>query len=315
LVVSEIPLLFETGLESEFDATVLVDAPETVRLSRLTTGRGLEEEEARRIMASQMPAAQKRARAGWVVDNEGSLDDLARRALEVLAELRRGAGIDPTQRLDLHLHTAASWDCLSDPDRVVERARALGIERIAVTDHDRLDVALALHGRYGDAVIPGEEVRTAEGIDVIGLYLHEKIPRGTPAREVVTRVREQGGVSVLPHPYATGKGGRGRYAEELAALVDVIEVFNARLHPGRLNASAEELARRHGRLRSAGSDAHMLREVGGGAVEVPRHVNRPDALRVALRGAQVHGRTASNLVHLASTWAKVTKRIGLGRSL
>ena len=55
---------------------------------------------------------------------------------------------------------------------------------------------------HPDQIIPGEELKTAEGIDVIGLYLTEEIPKGTPARETIERVREQGGISYLPHPYS-----------------------------------------------------------------------------------------------------------------
>ena len=87
-------------------------------------------------------------------------------------------------RLDLHLHTEGSWDCLSDPEELLARARAQGLARIAITDHDGLGVARRMAERHPDNVIPGEEVRTAEGIDVIGLYLSEEIPKGTPAREV-----------------------------------------------------------------------------------------------------------------------------------
>jgi hypothetical protein len=158
-------------------------------------------------------------------------------------------------------------------------------------------------------VIPGEEVRTAEGIDLIGLYLHEEIPKGTPAHEVVRRVRAQGGIVYLPHPYAAGKGGGGKLAEELAPLVDVVEVFNARLHRASLNEAADALAERHGRLKGAGSDAHTPAEVGGAFVEVPRHVNRPAALLDALSRGRVQGASASRAVHLASTWAKLRKRL------
>jgi dephospho-CoA kinase len=318
LVVAEIPLLFETGLDKDFDVTVFVDAPEAVRLGRALAEerRGLSEEEARRIMASQMDPREKRGRAGFVIDNHGSLPELRVRADAVLAELnalaRRRAKAEAqggTLRLDLHLHTWASRDCLSDPERVLEAARSRGVERLAVTDHDRLTLAIKLSKRYPDQVIPGEEVRTAEGIDVIGLYLHEEIPRGTPAREVVARVRAQGGVVYLPHPYAPGKGGGGRLAEELAPLVDVVEVFNARLHPGRLNKPALTLANRYGKLRGAGSDAHTTGEVGGAYVEVPRHPNKPEAFLHALAQGTVQGETTWRAVHLASTWAKVRKRL------
>jgi hypothetical protein len=163
--------------------------------------------------------------------------------------------------------------------------------------------------RFPERVIPGEEVKTAEGIDVIGLYLHEVIPRGTPALETCDRIREQGGIAYLPHPYASGKGGGGRMADELARQVEVVEVFNARLHPGSLNDPAEKLARRHARLRGAGSDAHTLGEVAGAWVELPGHENTAEGLRGALVRGRPQGETVSNLVHLASTWAKVRRRV------
>lgn len=212
-------------------------------------------------------------------------------------------------RIDLHLHTAGSWDCLSDPERVLERARGLGYDRIAITDHDRLHVALRMAEKYPEHVIAGEEVKTGEGIDVIGLYLSEEIPKGTPAEETIARIREQGGIPYLPHPYAGGKGGGGKYAETLGPLCDVIEVFNARLHSARANELAADLASRHGKLGGAGSDAHTLGELGNAFIVLPEHENRPDALLAALSSAQTGGREASHLVHLASTWAKVRKTL------
>ncbi|HEY0025168.1 MAG TPA: dephospho-CoA kinase [Longimicrobium sp.] len=91
LVVADVPLLFEVGMADEFDVVVLVDAPEETRLMRLVGDRGLEPEEARRIMAAQMPAELKRARADVVIENTGSLGDLQRRALEVWEGLVRRA--------------------------------------------------------------------------------------------------------------------------------------------------------------------------------------------------------------------------------
>jgi predicted metal-dependent phosphoesterase TrpH len=259
-------------------------------------------------MDAQMDPARKREVADFVIDNDGSLEVLAERAAAVLIELRVRAG--GSLRLDLHLHTRGSFDCLSDPEEVLERARALGYGRIAITDHNRLSVALRMAERHPGAVIPGEEVKTAEGVDVIGLYLREEIPKGTPALETIERIRAQGGIPYLPHPYARGKGAGGDLADELARHCDVVEVFNARLHAHELNARAEELAARHGKLRGAGSDAHTVREIGNAAVEVQPHANTADALRAALAGAtSVGGTPASPLVHLASTWAKVRKKL------
>jgi predicted metal-dependent phosphoesterase TrpH len=181
--------------------------------------------------------------------------------------------------LDLHLHTHGSFDCLSD----------------ASTHPDR--------------VIPGEEVKTAEGVDVIGLYLSEEIPEGTPGLETCRRIRDQGGIVYLPHPYAAGKGGSGRWAEEWIGHVDVVEAYNGRIHDQRLNDRARTLADANGLPMGAGSDAHTLWEVARCRVSVPTHPNEPKALLQALAQGVVHGRSAPHLVHVASTWAKLRKHL------
>jgi dephospho-CoA kinase len=80
IVVSDIPLLFEVADPRRFDAVVLVDAPEPVRLRRLVEARGLSESEAREMMGSQLPSAAKRARSDIVIDNDGDRDALERAA-------------------------------------------------------------------------------------------------------------------------------------------------------------------------------------------------------------------------------------------
>jgi dephospho-CoA kinase len=77
IVISDIPLLFEVGLEHAFEAVILVDAAEATRLERLMRTRGLPEPEARAMIAAQMPSSQKRPHATWVIDNDGSRDQLA----------------------------------------------------------------------------------------------------------------------------------------------------------------------------------------------------------------------------------------------
>ena len=83
IVVCDIPLLFEANLTAGFDRIVLVDAPRSVRLERLVRDRGLRETEAMAMIAQQMPADLKRARADFVIDNDGSRDALEQRVEEV----------------------------------------------------------------------------------------------------------------------------------------------------------------------------------------------------------------------------------------
>jgi dephospho-CoA kinase len=87
LVISDIPLLFETMEPSKFDAVVLVDAPEPVRLERLVQRRGLTAPEAAALIAAQLPSHAKRARATFVIDNDGTRDQLRERAWQVFRKL------------------------------------------------------------------------------------------------------------------------------------------------------------------------------------------------------------------------------------
>ena len=89
IVVCVIPLLFERNIVEEFDAIILVDAPRPLRLERLVATRGLEETEAMNMIASQMPAELKRARADFVIENDGSLDKLERDVDALWSSLQR----------------------------------------------------------------------------------------------------------------------------------------------------------------------------------------------------------------------------------
>ena len=84
VVVWEVPLLFETGMEDEVDAVVLVDAPEDERLDRIVETRGLTRDEGEAIMSAQVPASKKRKKADIVIDNVGTHQDLEQRAREAL---------------------------------------------------------------------------------------------------------------------------------------------------------------------------------------------------------------------------------------
>jgi predicted metal-dependent phosphoesterase TrpH len=225
-------------------------------------------------------------------------------AAGVYADKPTGAG---RMRIDMHLHTRASFDCLADPRAVMECALRGGIDRICVTDHNEISAAVELHSEYPDRVIVGEEVKTAEGVDVIGLFLLERIPKGTPARQTCERIREQGGLVYVPHPFAGGKGGGGRILGEIQDLVHVVEGFNARIHKPELNQRAQQWAEARNLPVGAGSDAHTLREVGRAWVELPEFETTPASLLQALRSGSIHGTLSSHVVHVASTWAKARK--------
>lgn len=213
-------------------------------------------------------------------------------------------------RVDMHLHTRVSHDSLSGYDAILEAARARGIDRLVVTDHNRIDGALRLRELDPTRVIIGEEVKTREGADIIGIFLTEPIPKGTPARETCERIRAQGGIVYVPHPFDARRAGGGALLERIADLVDAVEAHNARTWRVTINLRGEAWARARGLPLGAGSDAHTPAEIGRGFVEVPRFEPNRESFLAALRAGRVAGRARSSpLVSVLSTYAKLRKRL------
>jgi hypothetical protein len=215
-----------------------------------------------------------------------------------------------TLRVDMHLHTHRSFDSLNSPHDILAAATARGIDRLIITDHNEIRGALELREMDPDRILVGEEVKTREGFDVIGIFVEELIPKGTPARETCERILEQGGIVYFPHPFDGSRAGGATMLEALADLIDVVEVHNARCWPASLNRPALEWARARGKLMGSGSDAHTIREIGRGFVEVPLFRPERDSFLAALAAGRVVGQTGTSPVYrLASNWAKVVKKL------
>ena len=203
---------------------------------------------------------------------------------------------------DLHMHTSWSHDCSIEVDELLDHAEAEGLGAIAVTDHNVFGGAReAVEKARGRdlIVIPGEEVKTDDQGEVIGLFLHEEIPRGMTFAETVTAIREQGGVVYLPHPFdrmhaIPFPATLHRHLHE----IDVLEVYNARLLFEGYNDEALRFARKYGLPMGAGSDAHVLQGVGTGALRM-RAFDGPEEFLLSVRTAEVLRRPKS-LAYLQS---------------
>jgi len=214
---------------------------------------------------------------------------------------------EPRVRVDMHVHTRASYDSLNTPGEVLRAADACGLRWIVVADHDRLDTALRMREMAPDRVMAGEEIRTAEGPDLIGILLTECIPRGTPIRETAERIRAQGGVVYVPHPFdVRRRGGGEQHLRAIEDLVDVVEAHNARTWGAGVNERGEAWARERGIPLGAGSDAHTLGEIGTAYVEVPPFEPDRDSFLAALRAGRVGARgTSPRVVAAYSAYARV----------
>jgi len=211
--------------------------------------------------------------------------------------------------VELHSHTIVSEDCLMRPADIVRICRAKGIDRLAVTDHNRISGARAVAALDPALVIIGEEIMTTQG-ELLGYFLREEIPAGLSPVETIARLRAQGAAISVSHPFDRLRHGAWQ-AADLAAilpLVDAIEVFNARCIYPEDNARALAFAHEHGKLGSVGSDAHSQRELGRAVLLMEAAASAAE-LVAGFAAGQRRTRLSSPAIHLTSRFAKTWKRL------
>jgi len=209
-------------------------------------------------------------------------------------------------KVDLHAHTRYSRDSTLMPREFVARARGAGLDRIAVTDHNTIDGAQEASAIDPSLIIVGEEIDTRERTHLIGLFLHQAIPRGLRVREVAGRIREQGGVVYAPHPFAYPWAAE-RHALEAMSVADVVEVFNARAFLPIWNRRAFSAARSMGLPVAAGSDSHFAHEIGAAWTELPAFGSADEFRRSVASAAPVGLRTQTPFIHCVSLAVQMGK--------
>lgn len=210
-------------------------------------------------------------------------------------------------KADLHIHSQYSFDCRNSLDGIIDRCLAVGINCIAVADHGTVEGALKLREMAPFKVIVAEEVLTPAG-EIMGMFLSETVPSHITVAEAISRIKAQGGLVCIPHPfdYMRGINQRMQPLDELAGSIDVVEVFNARALPLPWNdRKARKFAARHGLPRSAGSDAHTLGEIGPTYVEMEDFEDKEGFLH-SLGNARYHVRRSCPTVHMFSAWNSMT---------
>ncbi len=218
----------------------------------------------------------------------------------------------PLWKVELHAHTCYSRDSLLRPEAFVAACRRKGIDRIAVTDHNTMAAVDRLRDLAPGMVIPGEEIMTTGG-EILGYFMSKEIPPGLTPQETIERLREQGAVIGIAHPFDRLRGGAwdADALEEIVGLVDFVEVFNARCVFHGDNVRALQFAERHGLPGTAGSDAHTTYEIGR-SVMLMEPFDGADGFLEALRQGRRVERATSPLIHLVTAFAKRAKKLGWG---
>jgi len=192
--------------------------------------------------------------------------------------------------VDLHMHTNHSHDCATPVDALLTAAGAQGLGAIAITDHNEVSGALEAAERARGAavkVIVGEEVKTADQGEVIGLFIRERIPRGLSLQQTISEIRAQDGLVYVPHPFDRLHAVPD-YEHLLGVVeeVDVIEVFNPRVALQTFNDEAARFAAKYRIVPGAGSDAHVVQGLGSVRIRM-RDFDGPEEFLESLREADI----------------------------
>ena len=211
---------------------------------------------------------------------------------------------------DFHMHTSASGDCDTPAKALVRRCREVGLNCIAVTDHNSIRGALDTRELADFTVIVGEEVKSSQG-DIIGLFLEDEIPRGLSPMETVRRIKGQGGLVMVPHPKDSIRKGPLSPAalREILPYVDLIEVLNARTILPRDVERCRRLAAETSATPTAVSDAHTPGELGSAYMEMDDFDGSAESFKAAVANGRIAGHRSTPLVHLVTAYVKVKKRL------
>jgi predicted metal-dependent phosphoesterase TrpH len=209
-------------------------------------------------------------------------------------------------KVDFHCHTHYSPDSTARVGSLLETAHKIGLDRLVITDHNRLEGALEAAKLEPDFVIVGEEVRTTMG-EFLAFFVKEPVPAHLDPFKTLELLRAQGAFISVSHPMDFIRcGWPTEILKELVPNIDAIEGANARVFKAATNAEAMAFALEHDLPVTAGSDAHDPYELGNMGMELPEFTDA-ESLRRVIRQGRFFGEVSPAWVHLFSLEAKIEK--------
>jgi predicted metal-dependent phosphoesterase TrpH len=211
--------------------------------------------------------------------------------------------------IDPHVHTEYSSDSKISIGEVINISRTKGLNGVAITDHNSIEGALIIKQNVPDGfvIIVGEEIKTSEG-EITGLFLKERVPPGFSSEETIEKIKSQGGLVCITHPFCRFRRSRLKFEtlRRIIAVVDIIEIFNSRNIFQADNNRAYTFAKDNKKLIMVGSDAHIPYEYGKSYIRMSPFDNA-DEFKRSLSSAEFVTQKNPLWVHFVTKWTKMSR--------
>jgi len=182
-------------------------------------------------------------------------------------------------KFDPHIHSIYSGDARSKPIDIIKQAMKLGLDAIAISDHDSVEgskIAIEIAKKMDDfLVIPSIEISSTNG-HILGLGVENIIPKDLSPEETIEKIHEEGGIAIITHPFSSYREGlffkdKGSMAEIINSKrfsIEGVEVLNARYVFGYSNFKANKLANNYNLAKIGASDSHFIGSIGNCYTEI-----------------------------------------------
>jgi predicted metal-dependent phosphoesterase TrpH len=214
--------------------------------------------------------------------------------------------------LDPHIHSTYSSDSTASPRDIIKRAKKIGLDAIAIADHNTIKGSLITIEEAKDfedfVVVPAVEVSSSKG-HIVALGIKEDVEKGLSPEDTIEKIRSLGGIAVAAHPFVSYRDGLCDNVKELD--IDAIETLNSRYIFGYSNWKAKNLAERRNLPEIGSSDAHFIGAIGSCVTEFEADFSCESIIEAILSGkTSVYGdRTPLPLI-LKEVINKKIKKIG-----
>jgi len=202
-------------------------------------------------------------------------------------------------KLDPHIHSCYSRDTKSRPEDIIKKARKIGLNIIAISDHDSVKgskLGINLSKDINEVfVVPSIEISSNEG-HILGFGVDSVISKGLTPEETVDKIHDEGGIAIIPHPFSFYRNGSffnnkktlknlvknnsnnyDKYKKNnKITSIEGVEVLNARYIIGYSNYRANKLAAKHDLAKIGSSDSHFIESIGNCYTELVCIDNKPN---------------------------------------